>query len=86
MLQLIGILGPLGLVGQPLDSYLILAVERRHIQLVDALILYGASIEFEQASAIQTALHIADLDILTVLLRNKCSAEVLSGTIPTAMA
>ena len=86
MLQLIGILGPLGLVGQPLDSYLILAVERRHIQLVDALILYGASIEFEQASAIQTALQIADLDILNVLLRNKCSAEVLSGTIPTAMA
>jgi hypothetical protein len=86
MLRLVGLLGPLGLAGQPLDSCLIRAVRRRHIQLVDALILYGASIEFEQASAIQIALENADLDMLSILLWNKCSAKPLSATIPTAMA
>jgi ankyrin repeat protein len=85
MLRLVGIFGPIGLAGKPLDSYLIRAVRRRHIQLVDALIRYGASIEFEQASAIQTALENADLDILSILLRSKCSAKILSATIPTAM-
>lgn len=85
MLRLVGILGPLGLAGQPLDSYLIRAVRRRHIQLIDELILYGASIEFEQASAVQIALENADLDVLSILLRNKCSAKLLSATIPTAM-
>ncbi|KAE9365001.1 hypothetical protein N431DRAFT_517873 [Stipitochalara longipes BDJ] len=85
MLRLVGTLGPLGLAGQPLDSYLIRAVRSRQIQLVDALIIYGASIEFEQASVIQTALENADLDILNILLRNKCSAKLLSATIPTAM-
>jgi ankyrin repeat protein len=85
MLRLVEILGPQGLAGQPLDSHLIRAVRRRHIQLVDALILHGASIEFEQASAIQTALQNADLDILSILLGNTCSAKLLSATIPTAM-
>jgi hypothetical protein len=85
MVRLVGILGPLGLAGEALDSYLIRAVGRRRLQLVGALILYGASIEFEQACAIQTALENADLDILSVLLRNNCSAKLLSATIPTAM-
>jgi len=79
------IFGPIGLAGKPLDPYLIRAVRRRHIQLVDALIRYGASIEFEQASAIQTALENAYLDILSILLRSECSAKILSATIPTAM-
>jgi hypothetical protein len=85
MLRLMEIFGLIGLAGRPLDSSLIRAVQRRHIQLVDALICYGASIEFEQASAIQAALENADLDILSILLRGTCSAKILSVTIPTAM-
>jgi ankyrin repeat protein len=85
LLRLVEILGPIGLVGEPLDSCLICAVRRRHIQLVDAMIRYGASIEFKQASAIQAALENADLELLSILLRSKCSATILSATIPTAM-
>jgi hypothetical protein len=85
MLRFLGIFGPIGLAGKPLGSHLIRAVQRRHIQLVDALLRYDASIEFEQAAAIQTALENADLDILSILLRSKCSAKILSATIPTAM-
>jgi ankyrin repeat protein len=85
MLRLVGIFGSKGLAGEPLDSHLIRAVRRRHIRLVDTLIRRGASVEFEQASAIQTALEDADLDILSILLRSKCSVKILSATIPTAM-
>ncbi|KIX06616.1 uncharacterized protein Z518_04592 [Rhinocladiella mackenziei CBS 650.93] len=86
LLRLVEILGPIGLVGEPLDSCLICAVRRRHLQLIGAMIRYGASIEFKQASAIQTAMENADLELLGVLLRSKCSATILSAIIPTAMA
>jgi ankyrin repeat protein len=85
LLRLVEILGPIGLAGEPLDSCLIRAVRRRHIQLVDAMIRYGASIEFEQASAIQIALGNPDLELLGILLRSNCSAKILSTTIRTAM-
>ncbi|KAE8449593.1 hypothetical protein EG329_007923 [Mollisiaceae sp. DMI_Dod_QoI] len=85
MLRLVEILGPLGLAGQPLDSYLIRAVRRRYHELVAVLIFYGASIEYKKASAIQTALENADLDMLNILLQERCSAKLLSATIPTAM-
>ena len=84
-LRLVDILGPIGLAGEPLDSCLICAVRRKHNQLVDAMIRYGASVEFEQASAIQIALENADLELLSILLGSKCSATILSATIPTAM-
>ncbi|KUJ10177.1 uncharacterized protein LY89DRAFT_596816 [Mollisia scopiformis] len=89
LLRLVEILGPLGLTGQPLDPYLIRAVRSQHIQLVDTLILYGASVEFGHAAAIRAALeHLgnANFDILNILLRIKCSPKLLSTTIPTAMA
>lgn len=85
MLRLVEFLGPLGLAGQPLDAHLVRAVQRRYILLVKELILCGASIEFQQASAIHAALENADLDMLNILLLNKCSTQLLSSTIPTAM-
>jgi len=86
MLRLVDILGPRGLEGPPLNSTLIRAVKRQQVRLVERLIHYGASVEFEDASAIRMALENADLKILGILLQNKCSADFLSATIPSAMA
>lgn len=86
MLRFVEILGPRGLDVQWLNSWLIRAVRSRHIELVKALIRYGASIEFKQASSVQIALENADFGILGILLLNECSPTILSSTIPTAMA
>jgi ankyrin repeat protein len=85
MLRLVEIFAPMGLAGEPLNSHLVRAVRKQHIPLVDTLLRYGASVEFEQASAIRTALEKPDFDILSILLQSKCSPEILSATIPTAM-
>ena len=86
MLRLLGIFAPRGLANEFLDSHLIRAVRKQQIQLVDMLLRHGASVEFEQASAIQRALEMADFDTLRILLRKKCSPEILSPTVITAMA
>ncbi len=85
LLRLVGILGPLGLAGEQLDSRLVCAVLARQTQLVDAMIRYGASIEFEGGSSVRIALANADLEILGILLRSECSTTILSATIPLAM-
>ncbi|KAH9218802.1 hypothetical protein DL95DRAFT_434082 [Leptodontidium sp. 2 PMI_412] len=70
--ELVGFLAPFKLNQQPL--------------LVESLVILGASVEFKNACVIQTALRMKDLDVLETLLRNKCSAKLLSATIPTAMS
>lgn len=71
---------------EPLHSLLVHATQSQHSQLVHKLVDCGASLEFQQASAVRIAIEKADFGILTILLRGKCSPEILSTTISTAMA
>lgn len=65
---------------------LVRSLEMRYLRLISLLIDYGASIEFQDACAVKTALKNADLDILHVLLHNdRCSATLLSNRIPHDM-
>ncbi|KAL5321915.1 hypothetical protein ACEPPN_009879 [Leptodophora sp. 'Broadleaf-Isolate-01'] len=86
MLKLVGFLAPFKLAGEPLDRSLVRAVQKQQPLLVESLVILGASVEFKDACVIQTALRMKDLDVLETLLRNKCSAKLLSATIPTAMS
>ncbi|KAH7350793.1 hypothetical protein BKA65DRAFT_593679 [Rhexocercosporidium sp. MPI-PUGE-AT-0058] len=86
MLRLVEFLSPLGLAGEPLDRSLVQAVQKQQSRLVETLILQGASIEFAEAAVIHTALQSKNLDMLNTLLRNQCSAQLLSTTIPTAIS
>lgn len=86
ILRLLDILASRGLIGEELDLHLVRAVRQRHHQLIDKLLLCGASIEYKQALAVQIALSMADFDILAVLLSYNCRPEILSLAIPTAMA
>ncbi|KAG4432294.1 hypothetical protein IFR05_012223 [Cadophora sp. M221] len=86
MLHLVGFMAPFKPAGEPLDRSLVRAVQKGQSRLVESLIIQGASIEFGNACVIQTALRMKDLDVLEALLRNKCSAKLLSATIPIAMS
>lgn len=86
MLQLMSILGPMNVIGEELDGQLVRAVRKGHAWLVETLIQYGASAEFDQAQAIRIALEDVKLEILRVLLRSQCAQGLLSSMIPTAMA
>jgi hypothetical protein len=85
MLRLLGIMGPMGLAGKPLDIHLVRAVRKQQSELVAMLLQCGASVEFEQASAVQTALGKSDLDTLNLLLGSHCSPKILSAAIPATM-
>ncbi|KAM0425446.1 hypothetical protein ACHAPT_009235 [Fusarium lateritium] len=85
MMHLMDIFGPMGVFGEHIDALLVRAVRNKHSRLVETLVRYGASVEYEQAAAIQSALESTDFDMLKVLLQRKCSPEVLSATIPAAM-
>ena len=84
-IQLLDILGPRGIAGTPLDTHLVNAVRKRQTQLVQSLIKYGGSIEYQSASAIRISLENTDFDILKTLLTRDCSRKILSGVIPTVM-
>jgi ankyrin repeat protein len=85
MLRLMEILAPRGLAGEPLDLHLVRAVRKEQVQVVDMLLRYGASVEYEQASAIRTALEKVDINIFSTMLQKSCSPEILSAAIPVAM-
>ncbi|KAJ4323820.1 hypothetical protein N0V84_004166 [Fusarium piperis] len=85
MIHLMDIFGPMGVSGEHLDAHLVRAVRHKHLRLVETLVRYGASVEYEQASAIQRALEAVDFDMLKALLQRKCSPDVLSATIPATM-
>ncbi|RMJ11867.1 hypothetical protein CDV36_008506 [Fusarium kuroshium] len=85
MIHLMDIFGPMGMSGEHLDAHLVRAVRKKHLRLVETLVRCGASVEYEQASAIQCALGAVDFSMLKVLLQRKCSPEVLSATIPAGM-
>ncbi|TGJ78363.1 hypothetical protein E0Z10_g10401 [Xylaria hypoxylon] len=86
MLQLVTVLAPRGLAGAPLHKHLVRAVQNYHIQLVEMLLSYKASIEYEECSSVCMALRNEYFDILNFLLQSECSPKSLSATIPTAMA
>lgn len=86
VLRVIEILSPRGLEGQPLSWRLIIAVRKEQPQVVAKLLEYGASVEYERASAIKLALVHADSKILNMLISRSCSPEILSAAIPTAIA
>ncbi|KAI0473285.1 hypothetical protein GGR56DRAFT_609444 [Xylariaceae sp. FL0804] len=86
MLRLLDMFASRGWSGEPVHRQLIRAVRKKHIQLVEMLLRCGASVEYEEALAIHTALGNADFDILHVLLRDECSPDILSTSLPTAMA
>ncbi|KAF6815612.1 ankyrin repeat containing protein [Colletotrichum musicola] len=73
------------LAGEPLDWHLVRAVKRREKKLIGTLVQLGASIDYDQASAVQEALQAGDLDTLDVLLQCPSSPERLSKAIPVAM-
>ncbi|KAJ4199391.1 hypothetical protein NW767_008199 [Fusarium falciforme] len=85
MIHLMDIFGPMGVSGEHLDAHLVRAVRNKHLRLVETLVRCGASVEYEQASAIQAALEAVDFDMLKALLQRKCSPEILSAAIPAAM-
>ncbi|KAK4163614.1 hypothetical protein QBC43DRAFT_238883 [Cladorrhinum sp. PSN259] len=84
MVRLLGILAPRGIDSASLDKLLAQAAQKQQGDLVETLLRYGASVEFEQASAIQTTLKYANLGILSKLLQVKCSPEILSASLPVA--
>ncbi|KAG9604380.1 hypothetical protein KCU77_g1211, partial [Aureobasidium melanogenum] len=85
MIYLLDLLSPLGLTGEPLHLHLVRAVEQHHVQLVENLLLHGASVEYDHPSPIRAAIVAADFEILDILLRNKTSPEVISDITNTAM-
>jgi len=86
MLRLISILGPMGLSGTDLDPYLPPAVDTRHVKLIATLLFYGASVEYDSAAAIRSAVGQPDFNILAILLERDCLPHILSGVVPPAMA
>ncbi|RYP46192.1 hypothetical protein DL768_007562 [Monosporascus sp. mg162] len=86
LLRLLGIFSLRGpLAGESLDWHLARAVRRREKKLIGTLVRLGASIEFDQASAVRAALKTADFAILNFLLHCRCSPDTLSFAIPDAM-
>ncbi|KAI2622351.1 hypothetical protein GGR54DRAFT_638689 [Hypoxylon sp. NC1633] len=85
MIQLLEILSPFGLAGEQLNLRLVCAVEKQQVALVAKLLYHGASVEFDQASAIRAALETTDFDVLALLLQSTCSPEILSTTVLTAI-
>ncbi|KAF5024847.1 hypothetical protein F66182_3086 [Fusarium sp. NRRL 66182] len=85
MIQFMNLFGHLGLTGHFLDLHMVRATQKKHTDLVQTFLRYGASVVFDQAAAIRAALTMADLDMLNVLLRGDCASEILSITIPLAM-
>ncbi|KAK5175288.1 uncharacterized protein LTR77_000426 [Saxophila tyrrhenica] len=86
LLQLLHVLAPHGLSGEPLHSHLVRAVDKQHSRLVGTLLILGASLEFDRAAAVRAALEQANFDVLGMLLRKDCSPDILSAAIPAAMA
>jgi ankyrin repeat protein len=85
MLYLLDLLSPMALTGEPLNLHLVRAVEQKHVRLVGKLLEAGASVEYNKASAILTAVLRADLDTLDILLQGEISPEVILGPIDAAM-
>ncbi|KAM5380064.1 hypothetical protein ACJZ2D_003711 [Fusarium nematophilum] len=85
MVRLLGIFGPMGVTGEILDMLLVDAVQKKRTALVEALVQYGASVEYNNAAAIRIAISAINVDTLNLLLRKDCSPEVLSSTVPVAM-
>ncbi|CAD0097833.1 unnamed protein product [Aureobasidium mustum] len=85
LILLLDLLSPLGLAGESLHWHLVRAVEQHQVQLVKSLLLYGASVEYDRASAVRAAIIGAKFDILKILLRTEISSRAILGTISTAM-
>jgi ankyrin repeat protein len=85
MLRILTIFAPRGLVEDPLHEHLVSAVRKKHSQLAQSLLQYGASIEHKNALAVQMALKTVNLDLLQKLLQSKCSPTILSTAVPIAM-
>ncbi|EMC99226.1 hypothetical protein BAUCODRAFT_573513 [Baudoinia panamericana UAMH 10762] len=85
ILQLLSLLAPRSLSTKDLDPYLVRAVPKGSPNLVSVLISYGASVEHDRAAAIRSALRTVKLEILDVLLQQKCSSDVLLAAIPDAI-
>ncbi|KAI1364762.1 hypothetical protein F5Y08DRAFT_202108 [Xylaria arbuscula] len=86
IVRIIDILSPRGLDGEALSWRLTHAVVKKQSQLVTRLLDVGASVEYESASAIKSALGHDDDTILKMLIGQPCSPSILSAVIPTAMA
>ncbi|KAF9775885.1 hypothetical protein IL306_005982, partial [Fusarium sp. DS 682] len=85
MIQFMNMFGHMGLGGRNLDASLVRAAQRNQQHLVETLLHFGASVEFEEASAIRAAIASTHLDMLIVLLQGQCPPAILSALVPTAM-
>ncbi|KAK4554001.1 hypothetical protein LTR86_008842 [Recurvomyces mirabilis] len=86
MLRLLSLLAPRGLRGQPLDMHLISAVRKRQHLLVESMLEFGGSNEYDNARSIRIAVDNADFTMLGLLLHVECSKTALSQAVPNAMA
>lgn len=87
MLQLLHIFrSRLGPASETLHSHLIRATKKQHSQLVHILVECGASAEFQQAYSVRIAIEKADFNMLSILLKGKCSREKMSTTILLALS
>ncbi|KAF2119056.1 hypothetical protein BDV96DRAFT_487778 [Lophiotrema nucula] len=85
MLQLIDILAPRGLYGKPMDAFLVRAAQEQYAELAERLVGLGASIEYEEALAVQVAIANENFSMLDILLKGPCSAEILSAALTPAI-
>ena len=86
LVRLINIIAPLGVAGADINMLLVRAVEKQHTRLAHTLIENGASVEYDQASAVRVAVARADFNMLGILLGRECAAKELSAAVPIAMA
>ncbi|KAF4994750.1 hypothetical protein FDECE_13023 [Fusarium decemcellulare] len=85
MIRFMNIFGPMGVTGESLNRHLVRAVRNKQIKLVETLLHYGASVEYDHVAAIRTALTVTDFAILSLLLQGDCLLTTLSAAVPCTM-
>ncbi|KAF4458107.1 hypothetical protein F53441_115 [Fusarium austroafricanum] len=86
MIYFMNLFGYMGLSGQSLNSRLVRAAQKKQRRLVETLLHYGASVEYEEAAAIRAVLLSVDLEMLGLLLQKDCTPAILSPTVHIAVS
>lgn len=84
-LRLLRLLVAKGAKGGPWGAVLLAAVGFGHLDLCEALVANGASIDYENAHAVKLALRNQDLALVSILMKASSSPGVLAKALPQAM-
>lgn len=84
-LRLLRLLTAKGAKGGPWGAVLLSAVGFGHMNLCEALVENGASIDYENAHAVRLALRNQDLALVATLMKASSSPSVLAKALPQAM-